>query len=60
MGIKMEQFLTMYPLALAPVVLWTVWRIHKLENEIMMRIREDIAEIKNDIKWLVKTQEEHD
>lgn len=55
----MEEFLTMYPLALAPIVIWCVWRIHKLENELLVRMREDIAEIKNDIKWLVKTHEEH-
>ena len=54
----MQEFLTMYPLALAPVVIWCVWRIHALESNHISKMREDIAEIKNDIKWLVKAHED--
>jgi len=54
----MTEFLQMYPLAMVPVLIWCVWRIHTLENGHISRVREDIAEIKNDIKWLIKAHED--
>ena len=52
----MDVFLQTYPIALVPIVLWCVWRIHRMETELMSRIRSDIAEIKNDIKWLIQDE----
>ena len=49
----MEEFLHTFPMVLVPVILWTVWKVIQIENKLLGEIKEDVAELKTDMKWLV-------
>ena len=48
-----EEFLSSFPMLLVPVIFWLVYKVNKLEAEQLGEIKEDVAEMKTDIKWLV-------
>ena len=49
-----QEIFTAFPVLLAPVVFWLAYKIVHIENKLMGGVREDIAEMKTDIKWLVE------
>ena len=49
----MEEFFHTFPMVLVPLVLWTVWKVVQIENRLLGEIKEDVAELKTDVKWLV-------
>lgn len=38
---------------LVPLVFWCVYKIIQIENKLLGSIKEDITELKTDMKWLV-------
>jgi len=52
---SIEEFLSTFPMLFVPIIFWLVWKVNKLEAEQLGAIKEDVAEMKTDIKWLSKT-----
>ena len=50
---SIEEFLSTFPMLFVPIIFWLVWKVNKLEAEQLGAIKEDVAEMKTDIKWLV-------
>ena len=48
-----EEFLSTFPMLLVPVIFWLVYKVNQLEAQQIGEIKEDVAEMKTDIKWLV-------
>lgn len=52
-----NDFLTSFPALLTPIVFWTVWKVTQIENKLMSEIKNDLTEVKTDIKWLVSVHD---
>ena len=53
-----EEFLSTFPALLIPIIFWLVYKVNQIEGKIISEIREDVSEMKTDIKWLVKEHRE--
>lgn len=48
----------MIPMTTAPIIVWLVYKVHTIETAMLTKLKEDMAEVKNDIKWLIEVHKE--
>ena len=48
-----EEILASFPMLFVPIIFWLVYKVNQLEAQQIGEIKEDVAEMKTDIKWLV-------